>query len=218
MTTGIDEATAAVGPEVRFGGLRVPVRPHVLVPRPWTLSQSEWAVELDWARPGPVFELFAGSGHIGLEVTRRTGRPAVLVDASADACATAGLTAHRNGLAALVEIRCRQAEAAIAPHDRPGMILADPPYVPRQQVDRFPDDPRPTIDGGPDGLEVTRRTLRAIAGHVGPEVPFLLQLRGRRQVEMLASWLGGHRDIGLAVTEVRSYGPDRAIARLSSRR
>ena len=44
---------------------------RVLEPRPWTAAQSRWASSLFRVLPpGPVLELCAGAGHIGLLAVR----------------------------------------------------------------------------------------------------------------------------------------------------
>ena len=93
---------------LRFGGLDLASGPGVIRPRPWTVAQSAWAAELaPGLPPGPILELCAGCGVIGLEAARRSGRPIVLVDASAEACRWAEHNAATNGLRDRVEVRQR---------------------------------------------------------------------------------------------------------------
>ena len=66
---------------VDFGGLRIEYDARVLAPRAWTAAQSRWAAELiRTAPPGPVLELCAGAGHIGLLAVTLAPRPLVCVD------------------------------------------------------------------------------------------------------------------------------------------
>ena len=54
-----------------FGDLEIAYDDRVLTPRPWTALQSEWAAELLESAPaGPVLELCAGAGQIGLLAVR----------------------------------------------------------------------------------------------------------------------------------------------------
>ncbi|MFN8040832.1 MAG: RsmD family RNA methyltransferase [Acidimicrobiales bacterium] len=198
---------------VSFGGLRVAVADGVLAPRPWTLLQSEWAAELSpGCGPGPIVELFAGAGHIGLEAARRTGRSAVVVDADVDACVLARATAHHNHLGEHVEVRCTPVAEAFEPHDDPALLLADPPYVPSREVDRFDDDPDHAIDGGRDGLRFVRAAIVACHPHLAVGVPLLVQVRGLAQAADVGRWFERHPDLDLEVTEVRAAGTDRAVA------
>ena len=50
-----------------FGTLSIDFDDRVLEPRPWTAAQSTWAADLMRGAPaGPVLEVCAGAGHIGL--------------------------------------------------------------------------------------------------------------------------------------------------------
>lgn len=198
---------------VSFGGLRVAVADGVLAPRPWTLLHSEWAAELaPGCGPGPLVELFAGAGHIGLDAARRTGRSVVLVDADVDACVLARATAHHNHLGEHVEVRCAPVTEALEPDDDPALLLADPPYVPSPEVGRFADDPTVAIDGGRDGLRLVRAAVVACHPWLVAGVPLLLQVRGLDQAAEVGRWLARRRELELAVTEVRVAGADRAVA------
>jgi len=194
-----------------FGGLRVPTSATVIQARPWTLAQSIWAEELSsWCSPGPILELFAGSGHIGLEASRRTGRAALLVDQSSEACRLATETTRINRLEASV-LNARVSSDVCA-SIRPGLVLADPPYVPASEVGRFPSDPVLAIDGGPDGLDVVRALLHAVEPTLRAGVPLILQLRGLDQVAAVGRWLDARIALRMRVEEVRCFGIDRALA------
>jgi methylase of polypeptide subunit release factors len=188
--------TAAQDCVVSFGGLTLGYGPDVIVPRPWTLAQSQWAAELAADVPaGPIVELCAGCGAIGLEAARLSERPVVLVDASAEACRWAFRNALANGLGRQIEVRNEPLDVALRPGERVGLILADPPYVPTAEIDRFPEDPRSAIDGGADGLDLLRAVVRVVHAHLLPGGVALIQVRGADQageVERLASG-AGHR-------------------------
>lgn len=201
---------------VAFGGLQIGVHPDVLAPRPWTVAQSRWAARLAGDLPdGPVLELYAGGGQIGLEVARLTGRPVVQVEASAVACQLAYRNAVRNGLDRLVTIR--QTRVGTPFRRRPfALVLADPPYVPLAEVDRYPEDPRRAIDGGPDGLDHLRHLVRALPRYLTPTTPVLVQVRGAHQAQELGALLR-RQGSPLLLAEVHAHGPDRAVARLAPR-
>jgi release factor glutamine methyltransferase len=199
----------------RFGPLTITYDAGVLEPRPWTLLQSEWAVELGArAAAGPLLELCAGAGQIGLVAALGTGRPLVQVERDEVAAGCARANAAAAGIEQRVEVRAAAMEEAMGAHERFPIILADPPYLRREDIGRFPDDPVTAIDGGPDGLAVTRLCLALGARHLTPGGALLLQVAGRRQAEALdAEELG---DLGLALAEVREHDPDRAVALLHS--
>ena len=67
---------------VDFDGLTVCFDGRVLHPRAWTAEQSRWAARLLEDLPhGPVLELCAGAGQIGLAAVRRSQRRLVCVEA-----------------------------------------------------------------------------------------------------------------------------------------
>lgn len=194
-----------------FGSLAIAFDERVLRPRPWTLAQSEWAVELAaGAPPGPILELCAGVGHIGLVAALRTGRTIVQVDVNERACELARANAASAGAAALVDVRCAPLSSALAPDERFPLVIADPPYVPTDDVALYPEDPTLAIDGGADGLVVVDECLRVAAAHLAGGGRLVLQLRGERQAAALAA-----RSAELVVSDVRSFGPDRAVAVLA---
>jgi release factor glutamine methyltransferase len=185
-----------------------------IVPRPWTVAQSAWAGEVAAAvPPGPILELCAGCGGIGLEAAARTGRAVVLVDASAEACRWARRNAAANGLADLVEVREAPLDHAVAAGERFPLILADPPYVPTAEVGLHPEDPVTAIDGGPGGLAVHRAVLAVIGRHLAPGGVALLQTRGATQADAVAH-LAASPDLALRAGATRTFGPDRAVLEL----
>lgn len=174
--------------ETGFGGLRIEYDDSVLRPRPWTVRQSEWAAELiAGGPPGPLLELCAGVGHIGLLAIARQPRPLVCVDVSAQACDLARRNAKANGLDDLVEVRHGALEEALAPQERFALVIADPPWVRSDRTGDHPDDPVAAIDGGPDGLDVARECLAVARRHLVAGGSLLLQLGDRSQVETLAA-------------------------------
>jgi methylase of polypeptide subunit release factors len=200
---------------VEFGGLRIERRPGVLEPRPWTLAQSRWAARLARSLPaGPVLELHAGGGQIGLEVARLSGRHVVQVDRSVEACEAARANADGNGLGHRVTVRNLHISAPLGRHDGFAIVLADPPYVPSGEVGRFPDDPITAIDGGDDGLAGVREVIDVVPGYLRRESVALVQVRGRAQAEALAERLRATLT-ELRMLETRTYGPDRAIVALA---
>jgi release factor glutamine methyltransferase len=172
---------------ISFGSLTIEYDDTVLEPRPWVLLQSEWAAELlDTAPPGGVLELCTGAGHIGLAALVGNERDLVAVDADSDACAWARHNAEANGLADRVEVRHGRLEDAVRAGEKFVLVIADPPWVPRAEVERFPEDPVLAIDGGTDGLDVARACLDTAARALAPGGSLLLQLGTDDQAQALA--------------------------------
>jgi release factor glutamine methyltransferase len=191
-------------PEARvhdFHGLEIRYDERVLAPRDWTAAQSEWAADLlHQLPPGPVLELCAGVGHIGLLAMRLTCRSLVCVDANPAACEF--LRANALAAGQRVDVREGLMSEALAHDERFALVIADPPWVEHAGVGQFPEDPVTAIDGGPDGLDLVRECVEIISGHLAPLGSAVLQI-GPTQVDDVAALLDDYRD--LRMVEVRTY-------------
>ena len=171
---------------ITFGTLEIAFDDRIIRPRPWTVRQSQWAAEMAADAPdGPVLELCSGAGHIGLLAVAGNDRHLVCVDADPVACDFARANAAAAGLADRVEVRPGRLEEVLEPDERFAVVIADPPWVRREQTDEHPEDPLLAIDGGDDGLDVARECLRVIAGHLVAGGSAVLQLGTPEQVETL---------------------------------
>lgn len=151
--------------EVDFGGLRIEYDERVLEPRPWTARQSHWAAELiRSAPPGPVLELCAGAGQIGLLAVTLSPRSLVCVDADVTACAYLRRNAANAGIR--VDVREGRMDEVLHAGERFAVVIADPPWVASEEIAGYPTDPPSAIDGGADGLDLVRACLAVIDGHL----------------------------------------------------
>jgi len=200
------DATAPTHPVAHtrpFGSLQISYDERLLQPRDWTTAQSYWAADLMGTAPeGPVLELCAGAGHIGLLAVATTPRDLVAVDVNPVACEYVARNAAAAGLVDRVEVRAGVIEDAIEPDERFAVVIADPPWVPHVETPRFPEDPLLAIDGGDDGLAIARSCVRAIGHHLAPGGSAVLQLGNNQQV---ASLTGLFTESGLCVRETRDY-------------
>lgn len=192
-----------------FGSLQITFDDRVLRPREWTTAQSLWAAELlPGLPPGAVLELCAGAGQIGLLAVAGTTRSLVCIDASEAAGDFTAANAHAAGMTDRVEVRTARLEEALAVDEAFPLIIADPPWVPRLETGRFPEDPLTAIDGGDDGLDVARACLSVIGDHLVTGGSALLQLGTTEQVQVLARETAVASG-GLAVGEIRQF--DRGV-------
>lgn len=198
MTT-ISHAPETVG----FGPLQITFDGRVLRPRPWTAAQSDWAAEILAQAPvGAVLELCAGAGQIGLLAVAPSTRRLVCVDLNPVACEYARANAAAAGLSERVEVREGSMDEVLRDSERFALVIADPPWVRRSEVETFPEDPVLAIDGGPDGMEVAWLCLDTARGHLMRGGTLLLQLGTVEQVDVLRDRLRENDD-GLAISEVR---------------
>lgn len=190
---------------MRFGPITVAFDDHVLRPRPWTVAQSTWAAELlADARDGPLLELCAGAGQIGLVLASLVPRRLVQIEADAHACAYARANAAAAGLSGRVEVRNGLMQDVVAAHERFALVVADPPWVPTCDTDRFPSDPVRAIDGGDDGLDLARTCVDVIDRHLARDGASILQLGDAHQVAAMRAYLDSRPDIGLSGRATRT--------------
>lgn len=195
--------TSPVRESLRFGALDIAFDGRLLRPRTWTTVQSMWAAELLPRVPeGPVLELCAGAGQIGLLAIAAAPRRLVAVDLNPAACAYIEKNAQAAGLENWVEARHGTPEDVLGHDERFSLVIADPPWVPRSEVGRFPEDPLIAIDGGDDGLDVARRCVRAIGAHLLSGGAGVLQVGTAQQVALLAEEVAAAR---LTLVEQRSF-------------
>jgi len=153
-----------------FRGLRFSVGPAVLIPRPETELLVEWALEF-MPRGATVCDLGTGSGCVAAAIAAARPDVRVLaVELSAAARAVAARNLAALGLADrvtvldgdLFEPLARWAGAV-------DLIVANPPYIPTGALPALPAEvrawePRGALDGGPDGMAVSRRIIAGAPG------------------------------------------------------
>jgi release factor glutamine methyltransferase len=199
-----------------FGPLRVEYDHRVLTPRAWTFEQSRWAAELALhAAAGPILELCAGAGHIGLAAAVLADRDLVQVEADPIAADYARFNAGRAGWAERAEIRTARLQDALRAAETFPVIIADPPYLPTAAVARWPEDPIAAIDGGADGLDLVKACLAVAAEHLTASGSLLLQVGGPAQADHVDRMLQG--EASLVADGRRVIDSERAIVRVSRR-
>ncbi|WMY78042.1 class I SAM-dependent methyltransferase [Citricoccus sp. I39-566] len=193
-------------PHLTFCGLDIAYDHRVLQPRSWTEAQSTWAAELLADAPeGPVLELCAGAGHIGLGAVRDTDRELVMVDVNPAAEELSLQNAAAHGLAERITFRLGRMEEVLDAGERFAVIVADPPWVRSAETSRFPEDPVLAIDGGGDGLDLARTCVDLMDRHLHDGGAGLLQLGNPAQAETIAAYATEHTGGRLTLVEVRKF-------------
>ncbi len=193
---------------VDFGGLAIQFDERVLRPRSWTLAQSEWAVELLADAPaGPVLELFAGVGHIGLATMSNNDndRDLMLVDLNPAAVEHARRNIEAAGLVHRVSVREGRIDEVLHTEETFAVVIADPPWVPTAGIGQFPEDPSIAIDGGGDGLDLARVCCEVIDQHLAIGGSAIVQLGSTEQAELIDDYLVHGLGSALRVVETRAY-------------
>lgn len=201
---------------IEFGGLGIAYDDQVITPRPWTTAQSYWAADLlRQAPPGPVLELCAGVGHIGLLAVADTDRDLVLVDADKTACDLALENAAAARPSGAYDVRHGRVDEVLAPDERFAGVIADPPWVRTEHTERFPDDPLTAIDGGPDGLDIAWTCLEVAAEHVLDGGWLLLQLGSLAQADAVQARVQEQPRLRFRHVETRDYGDHGVLVHLA---
>ena len=153
-----------------FHGRSFEVTSAVLDPRP----DTETLIDAALARPGPKRLLDLGTGSGAIIVTLLAEWPqatGVASDLSAAALEVAERNARRHKVNGRVGFVHGNWFDGVAGHF--DLILSNPPYIPLGEIaglgaDVRDFDPRPALDGGPDGLEAFRRIAAGAGGHLAP--------------------------------------------------
>jgi len=145
-----------------LGGIRFAVEPGVFVPR----RRSELLVE--WGRalaPTVLLDLCCGSGAVGAAIGAAELH-AVDIDSAAVACARRNVsgTVYEGDLFAPLPASLK---------GRVDLLTFIAPYVPSDEIDLLPREarlyePRFTLDGGVDGLDIVRRIAVAAREWLAP--------------------------------------------------
>ena len=166
-----------------FYGLDFVVNPHVLIPRQETEMLVDKVLELFPAdrRGGNVdiADVGTGSGAIAIAIASSLPRATLYAtDASWEALAVADTNRRRHGVSERVHLLHGDLlEPLRAPVD---VIVSNPPYIRSSDVSSLAPEvrrePSFALDGGEDGLAVTRRLLEKAPSYVRPGGCILIEI------------------------------------------
>ena len=194
-----------------FFGLPFRVDRRVLIPRPDTEALVEVALDRTRARSlfGRALDLCTGSGCVAIAfATRRPTWRVTGTDVSPEAVELARENALRLGAIWGVRFASGDGFAAVAAGERFELVTANPPYVPRAELELLEAtirdfEPRLALDGGSDGLSLIRRIVSETTARLVPGGVLALEV-GAGQADGVARLLG---DAGyLEVERRRDYG------------
>jgi release factor glutamine methyltransferase len=154
------EPVAYITGRKEFWSLDFEVGPGVLVPRPDTESLIEEALRIvpDKNAPLRIADLGAGSGAILVAALKEfPSASGIGFESSAEAFRYASANAAKL-IGERAQIRPEAWDKAEGPFD---LVFSNPPYIPSAEIESLDPDvsrfePRPALDGGPDGLDAYR--------------------------------------------------------------
>jgi len=152
-----------------FYGLELATDPRALIPRRETEMLVDRALEIARGRPVAALDLGTGSGAVALALASNLGGEGmriVATDSCPEALALAIANAEKLGLSERVRFVESDIFSALGEDDAFDVIVANLPYVPTAEIDTLEPEvrdhePRPALDGGPDGLDVVRACIAA---------------------------------------------------------
>ena len=195
-----------------FWGLEFEITPEVFIPRPETEIVVEEAIKLMSRRPKTkgmtIVDLGTGSGCIAIALAKALyGVRILATDISRKAVAIAKRNAIRLGVNSQITFLTGN---LFEPLERPGrlpqshlcreavfgrvdMIVSNPPYIPSPDLETLaPEikDHEPTValDGGEDGLDLTRRIIQTAPDYLAPGGTLVLEM-GWGQAVPIREWI-----------------------------
>ena len=164
-----------------FYSLEFEITPDVLIPRPETEILVEQAVKILSQLESPRFcEIGIGSGCISVAILRTVASAtAVGTDISDKALTVALANAGKHNAHERLELR--QTDVFTGMTGTFDLIVSNPPYVPRGQLDSLQAEvrdyePRPALGGGVDGLEIIKRIITESPQFLKPRGALLLEI------------------------------------------
>ena len=157
--------------ETYFYGLKLQVEKGVFIPRPETEVLVEKIIDLvqkNIRKPVRILELCTGSGNISVALTKNLQYCKIM---SSDISPQALVIARRNAKMHAVDDRIEFSQGDLFSavpeinglNDRFDIIIANPPYITRQELKNLPQDvghePQNALDGGGDGLMFYKKII-----------------------------------------------------------
>jgi release factor glutamine methyltransferase len=190
------EPVARIIGNKEFWSVKLRVDSTTLVPRPETETVVEAAlaaIDVDGsrARAMRIADLGTGSGAVLLALLAELPNSfGVGTDTSFGALSVARDNAHRLNLDRATFIACDMGAALSGPFD---LIVSNPPYIASDDIAALaPEvrdfDPRPALDGGPDGLDCYRAIAATVSTLLKPGSALVVEL-GAGQVQAVTALL-----------------------------
>jgi release factor glutamine methyltransferase len=173
------------------------VNPGVLIPRPETEILVEQTIALA-PKGAMVFEIGVGSGAVIISILKeRQDLKGVGNDISIPALATTRINAATHGVSNRLSLFAGNVLSATG-CSWP-MILANPPYIPMDEMDSLDDDvrlyePAKALFGGKDGLDIVKEIIKGLSGHL-TQGGILIMEAGLGRKEAIEALVGSQKTL-----------------------
>ncbi|MFT3783882.1 MAG: 50S ribosomal protein L3 N(5)-glutamine methyltransferase [Nibricoccus sp.] len=185
----VDRVPAAyITREAFLGEHRFYVDERTIIPRSYFLEIIP--EQLDQWLPDPkkvrhVVDVCTGSGCLAILLADHFPKAKVdAIDLSRDALEIAKINLKEHKLAKRIALFESDVFDAV-PQQKYDVILSNPPYEPSAHVDSMPDEfhkePRMSLDGGKDGLNIIRKLLRQSRDRLQPHGIVMIEVGGLRE-------------------------------------
>jgi release factor glutamine methyltransferase len=170
-----------------FFGLDFRVTAAVLIPRPDT--ETLVMELLDRARTAGstrILDLCTGSGCIAVAAAVNLPQAQIVAtDISKEALAVASQNGKTHAVAERIEFRFGDVFDPVTADEQFDVVVSNPPYVTASELETIQPDvrlhePRSALDGGPDGLDVTRRLIEQAPRYLAPQGSLLIEIDPRQ--------------------------------------
>ncbi|GGF17799.1 putative protein N(5)-glutamine methyltransferase [Williamsia phyllosphaerae] len=173
---------------VAFGDLRIQVADGVFVPRSRTQLLAAQAARLV-SGDAVLIEMCCGAGAVAATVASRVPTAQIVacdIDPIATDCARRNLSDAQVCTGDLFDALPDTLRGRV------GVIAANAPYVPTDAIATMPREarqyePRTTLDGGPDGLDIARRIVVGAPDWLGPGGHLLIETSTRQAGALCAA-------------------------------
>jgi ribosomal protein L3 glutamine methyltransferase len=174
--------------EAYLGEHRFYVDERVIIPRSYFLEiipeqLNHWLPDPEKVRH--VVDVCTGSGCLAILLAHHFEDAKVdAIDLSPDALEVAKINVREHGLQKRVTLHESDVFDSV-PARKYDVILSNPPYEPSAHVDAMPAEfhrePRMSLDGGRDGLDIIRKLLRQARDRLRPHGIVVIEVGGLRE-------------------------------------